>query len=56
MRIGNDALVVVARAVRTRGLKGELVADLLTDFPERFAAISRLICVAKDGTRSTVEL
>jgi 16S rRNA processing protein RimM len=54
--IGNDELVAVARAVRTRGLKGELVADLLTDFPDRFAAISRLICVAPDGSRSAVEL
>ena len=31
-----ESLVVVARAVKTRGLKGELVAELLTDFPERF--------------------
>jgi 16S rRNA processing protein RimM len=54
--IGNDPLVAVARAVKTRGLKGELVADLLTDFPERFAAINRLICVAQDGSRSEVEL
>ena len=29
-------LIVVARGVKTRGLKGEIVADLLTDFPERF--------------------
>lgn len=53
---GNDPLVAVARAVKTKGLKGELVADLLTDFPERFADVSRLICVAPNGTRSEVEL
>lgn len=29
-------LIIVARTVRARGLKGELVADLFTDFPERF--------------------
>jgi 16S rRNA processing protein RimM len=51
-----EPLVVVARAVRTRGLKGELVADLLTDFPERFEALSRLICVAGNRARTEVEL
>src|SRR6266702_1943870 len=30
----DEPLIVVARAVRTRGLKGEIVADLLTDFPD----------------------
>jgi 16S rRNA processing protein RimM len=53
--IGND-LVSVARAVKTKGLKGELVADLLTDFPDRFAEVTRLICVAQNGLRSEVEL
>jgi ribosomal 30S subunit maturation factor RimM len=33
---GPSELVVIARAVRPRGLKGEIVAELLTDFPERF--------------------
>ena len=37
-----DALITVARATKTRGLKGELVADLLTDFPERFENVSRI--------------
>ena len=31
-----DDLVVVARFVKPKGLKGEVVADILTDFPERF--------------------
>lgn len=51
-----DKLVVVARAVKTRGLKGEIVADLLTDFPDRFADVSTLIALAPDGQRRTVEL
>jgi 16S rRNA processing protein RimM len=51
-----DDLVIVARAVRTRGLKGELVADILTDFPERFENISELAGVAPDGTRKQLEL
>jgi len=51
-----EAVVAVARAVKTRGLKGEIVADLLTDFPDRFADVSRLIAVAPDGKRQVVEL
>ena len=49
---GRAGLVIVARAVRTRGLKGELVADLLTDFPDRFEAVSELWDVGPDGERS----
>jgi 16S rRNA processing protein RimM len=49
-------VVAVARAVKTRGLKGELAAELLTDFPERFADISQLIAIAPDGRRSVVDL
>ena len=49
-------LVIVARAVKTRGLKGELVAELLTDFPDRFADISSLIAVDPKGIRKSVEL
>ena len=49
-------LVIVARAVKTRGLKGELVAELLTDFPDRFADISSLIAVSPEGNRKAVEL
>ena len=51
-----DDLIIVARAVRTRGLKGELVADVLTDFPERFEKISELTGVAPDGKRKQLEL
>jgi 16S rRNA processing protein RimM len=48
-QFSRDDLVVVARAVRTRGLRGELVADLLTDFPERFEGLERLIMICADG-------
>jgi 16S rRNA processing protein RimM len=51
----ND-LIIVARAVRTRGLKGELVADVLTDFPERFASLSELTGVGPGGQRTQLEL
>ncbi len=49
-------LVLVARTVKTRGLKGELVAELLTDFPDRFADVSSLIAVSPEGNRKPVEL
>lgn len=49
-------VVAVAQVVRTRGLKGELVADLLTDFPERFESLSKLIAISPEGKREWVEL
>ena len=37
-----DLFVSIARIVKTRGVRGEVVADLLTDFPERFASVRRV--------------
>ena len=51
-----DDLIIIARAVRTRGLKGELVADVLTDFPERFEQVSELTGVASNGERKLLKL
>jgi 16S rRNA processing protein RimM len=51
-----EELIIVARAVRTRGLKGELVADLLTDFPERFERISHLKGVGPGGEQKELSL
>ena len=51
----ND-LIIVARAVRTRGLKGELLADVLTDFPQRFEEVSELTGVSLSGERKQFEL
>jgi 16S rRNA processing protein RimM len=50
------ALVVIAHATRTRGLKGELVADLLTDFPDRFQGLSQLFAVPPGGAPWTIAL
>ena len=49
-------LVIIARAVRPRGLKGEIVAELLTDFPDRFEEIEELILVSPGGERTTKRL
>ncbi len=53
---GSDDLIVIARAVRTHGLKGEVVAELLTDFPERFEDVEDLIVVAPSGERKLGQL
>jgi 16S rRNA processing protein RimM len=44
-----EDLVAVARVVRTRGLKGEVVAEILTDFPERFEALEQVVGVRDTG-------
>ncbi len=51
-----EGLIIVARGVRTRGLKGELVADLLTDFPERFEDVAELSGIAPGGERKQLKL
>jgi len=48
---GGDDLVAVARVVKARGIRGEVVADLLTDFPERFENLDSLTAVRPDGRR-----
>lgn len=45
---GSD-LVLIARAVKTHGLKGEVVAELLTDFPERFEDLDEVVLVSPRG-------
>jgi 16S rRNA processing protein RimM len=52
----SDDLVVVARVARTRGLRGEVIADLLTDFPERFDDLEALIAVAPDGSQRSLQI
>ena len=47
-----DELVAVARIVRTRGLKGEVVAEILTDFPDRFESLESVVGVAPSGQRA----
>jgi len=53
---GSSELVIIARAVRPRGLKGEIVAELLTDFPDRFEDVEELVLVSPKGERSIERL
>jgi 16S rRNA processing protein RimM len=56
MHAGSSELVIIARAVRPRGLKGEIVAELLTDFPDRFEDVEELVLVSPTGERTTKRL
>lgn len=42
-------LVVIAKVAKTRGLRGEVVAELLTDFPERFDGLENVTGTLPDG-------
>lgn len=54
--VAADDLIAVARVAKPRGLRGEVVAELLTDFPERFEGLSELIAVTPTGTRRRLTL
>jgi 16S rRNA processing protein RimM len=41
--------IAIARLVRPRGRKGELIAEVLTDFPERFDALRRVSVERAEG-------
>jgi 16S rRNA processing protein RimM len=49
-------LVAVARVAKARGVRGEVAADVLTDFPERFDGLEDLIAVAPTGERRRLRL
>lgn len=51
-----DELVSVAMVVRARGLRGEVVAEVLTDFPERFEGLRDVQAVLPDGTRRELKI
>lgn len=51
-----EELVAVAFVVKVRGLRGEVVAEMLTDFPERFDGLERLIAVSPEGARRVLTI
>lgn len=53
---GPDDLITVARIVKTRGLRGEVAADLLTDFPERFENLKSVVGVSTAGNRRSLQI
>ena len=48
--------LTIARIVRPQGRKGEVAAEILTDFPERFAQLSRVFLEAPGQSPQPVTL
>jgi 16S rRNA processing protein RimM len=53
---GDEELIAVARVVRVRGVRGEVAAHLLTDFPERFDGLAELVSIDAAGARQTLAI
>jgi len=51
-----DDLIVVARIVKVRGLRGEVVAELLTDFPDRFENLKSLTGISAEGGQRSLQI
>ncbi len=51
-----DEFITVARVAKTQGRRGEVAADLFTDFPERFEQRRHLWALARDGKRRELDL
>ena len=48
--------ITIARVVKTQGRRGEVAAELHTDFPEKFAERKRIFAWMKDGSRRELQL
>lgn len=42
-------LVAIAKLTKSRGIRGEMVGQVLTDFPERFENLEKVFAVCADG-------
>jgi len=51
-----DELVAIAKILKPRGLRGEVVAAVLTDFPERFDGLVNVTAVLADGGRRELKI
>ena len=51
-----DEFITIARVAKTQGRKGEVAADLHTDFPEKFAERKRLFALYADGSRRELQV
>jgi len=50
------SFIAIARIARTRGNRGEVLADLYTDFPDRFDALKEVWLEFSDGRRRQIVL
>jgi 16S rRNA processing protein RimM len=51
-----SSFIAVARIARTRGNRGEVLADLYTDFPDRFRLLNEVWLVSDNGHRQLLIL
>lgn len=51
-----DELVAIAKIAKPRGVRGEVIGDLLTDFPERFEGLSDVTAVLPNGERRELKI
>jgi 16S rRNA processing protein RimM len=51
-----EELISIARIVRPQGRRGEVIADLLTDFPDRFARLGEIRVRLSTGETSILKL
>lgn len=51
-----DEFITIARVLKPQGRRGEVAAELQTDFPERFAIRKRLFLLSKNDRRREAEL
>ncbi len=49
----DSTVLAVARVVRTQGNRGEVLADILTDYPERFQRLKTIWLEFPDGHRES---
>ncbi|MBK9163527.1 MAG: ribosome maturation factor RimM [Acidobacteria bacterium] len=49
-------LVTIAKVARPHGIRGEVTADILTDFPERFAELESVIAKLADASRAELKI
>jgi 16S rRNA processing protein RimM len=50
------SFITIARIARTRGNRGEILADLYTDYPDRFEALEEVWLKFDDGRRQHMAL
>ena len=54
-KVNGIELVAIARIVKPKGLKGEVVADLLTDFPDRFENLEEVIGIGPERRELSIQ-
>ncbi len=52
----SEELVAIAKLAKPRGLRGEIVGDVLTDFPERFDNLKSVSIIYPNGDVSEIEI